>query len=183
MSGITLEITGMDGILGKLNKFNKTVQTDIKDEVAASALKIQSDAKKAAPVNIGTLRNSIYMKPNIKSATQYMFTVGSSASYAPYIEFGTGGKVKILPGYEDYANRFKSKSHGKFNDMVKALMEWGLKKGYIKAGKGARQHAYFMALKILRKGLRAQAFLTPSFDKEKPKLKARILNIIKNAKS
>ena len=182
MAGITLEITGMTGVLGKLDKYNKTVQAEVKDEVNASALKIQSDAKKAAPVNINTLRGSIYMEPNVKSLTQYIFAVGTEVSYAPYIEFGTGGKVSIPTRYESYANGFKGKSKGKFKDMLMALTEWVEKKG-IASGKKSKSVAYMIAISILRKGLRPQPFLIPAFEREKPKLKLRIEKILKNAKS
>jgi hypothetical protein len=66
--------------------------------------------------------------------------------------------------------------------MVKALMEWVEKKG-IASGKQTKSVAYIIALSILRKGLRPQPFLIPAFEQERPKLKLRILNIIKNAKS
>ena len=181
MPSITLNITGSDHLLKRFEKLNTKAKNEIKDEVNASVLKIQSEAKKRAPVNLGTLRNSIYVVEQTMSNNKYVFGVGSSASYAPYVEFGTGGKVRIPAGYQDYASAFKNKSQGKFNDMVKALMEWGIRKGYIKAGKGARQHAYFMALKILAKGLRPQPFLIPSFEQEKGKLLQRIEKIIKNA--
>jgi HK97 gp10 family phage protein len=182
MSAITLDIKGMSEAMAKFDKYKKIVQSEIKDEVAASALKIQSDAKKLAPVNLGMLRNSIYLKSNISSPNSFMFTIGASKKYAPYVEFGTGGKVSIPKGYENYAATFKTKSGGKFKDMVLALTEWVQKKG-IASGKQSKSAAYMIALSILRKGLRPQPFLIPAFEQEKPKLKARILNIIKNAKS
>lgn len=181
MPSITLDIANIGNVNKRFEKLSQDVKTNIKNEVKASALKIQSDAKKNAPVNLGSLRNSIYIVSEDKGSNQYVFGVGSNASYAPYVEFGTGGKVKIPPGYEDYAAQFKNKEGGKFKDMVLALMEWGIRKGYIQAGKGARQHAYFMALKILAKGLRPQRFLIPAFEAEKSKLIQRIEKIIKNA--
>lgn len=182
MATITLDITGMSDAMAKFDKYKKTVQTEVKDEVAASALKIQSDAKKLAPVNLGVLRNSIYLNTQNVSQGKFMFTIGAKVKYAPYIEFGTGGKVSIPKGYESYANQFKTKTGGKFKDMVLALTEWVQKKG-IASGKQSKSAAYMIALSILRKGLRPQPFLIPAFEQEKPKLKARILNIIKNAKS
>jgi HK97 gp10 family phage protein len=183
MASITLNIAGMDKALSKFDKFKKVVQDEIKDEVAASALKIQSNAKKLAPVYMGTLRNSIYLDSENVSQVDFNYTVGVSVKYAPYVEFGTGGKVSIPSGYESYASQFKKKTGSPFKAMVLAIMEWGLKNGYIKSGKGAKEHAYYMALKILKRGLRAQPFLIPAFEQEKPKLKSRIMKIIKNAKS
>lgn len=181
MAAITLDIMNIDSVNKRFAKLSNDIKTNIKDEVAASCLKIQSDAKKLAPANLGTLRGSIYIAEEDKGPNKYVFGVGSNASYAAYVEFGTGGKVRIPSGYEDYAAQFKNKKGGKFKDMVLALMEWGIKKGYITPGKGARQHAYFMALKILSKGLRAQGFLIPAFEAEKPKLIQRIEKILKNA--
>ena len=182
MATITIDIKGMTEALGKFDKYGKKVQAEIKDEVGASALKIQSDAKKLAPVNLGTLRNTIYLVEQSVSQSKFMFSVGASARYAPYIEFGTGGKVSIPAGYETYASQFKTKTGGTFKEMVKALTEWVEKKG-IGGGKNSKSVAYMIALSILRKGLRPQPFLIPAFEQERPKLKSRILNIIKNAKS
>ena len=182
MASITIDIKGMSEALGKFDKYGKTVQAEIKDEVGASALKIYSDAKRLAPVNLGTLRNTIFIESVSPAANKFMFTIGAKARYAPYIEFGTGGKVSIPAGYESYASQFKTKTGGTFKEMVKALMEWVEKKG-IGSGKNSKSVAYIIALSILRKGLRPQPFLIPAFEQERPKLKSRILNIIKNAKS
>ena len=182
MATITIDIKGMTEALGKFDKYGKKVQAEIKDEVGASALKIYSDAKKLAPVNLGTLRNTIYLVEQSVSQTKFMFSVGASAKYAPFIEFGTGGKVSIPTGYESYASQFKGKTGGTFKEMVLALTEWVQKKG-IASGKQSKSAAYMIALSILRKGLRPQPFLIPAFEQERPKLKSRILNIIKNAKS
>jgi HK97 gp10 family phage protein len=182
MASITIDIKGMSEALGKFDKYGKNVQAEIKDEVGASALKIYSDAKRLAPVNLGTLRNTIFIESVSPAANKFMFTIGAKARYAPYIEFGTGGKVSIPAGYETYASQFKTKTGGTFKEMVKALMEWVEKKG-IGSGKNSKSVAYIIALSILRKGLRPQPFLIPAFEQERPKLKSRILNIIKNAKS
>lgn len=187
MAGITYNITNIDAAFKKMDKFSADVQKEVKNEIAASALKIQADAKRAAPVNLGKLRQSIYMY-EINEGAKFAYKVGTNESYAPYVEFGTPGieskqNMKIPSQYADFAMQFKGRSQGRFKDMVKALMEWGLKKGYINPGKGAKQHAYFMALKILKRGLRAQPFLLPAYDSEKSKLTSRLKNIINNVKS
>ena len=180
MPSITLDIMNIDSVNKRFAKLSEDVKTNIKNEVNASALKIQSDAKKLAPVNLGTLRNTIYLVEENKGSNEFIFGVGASASYAPYVEFGTGGKVSIPNGYQDYASQFKNKKGGKFKDMVLALTEWVLKKG-IASGKQSKSVAYAIALSILRKGMRAQPFLIPAFEAEKPKLIQRIEKIIKNA--
>jgi hypothetical protein len=60
-----------------------------------------------------------------------VFTIGSKLSYAPYIEFGTGGKVTIPAGYEQFASQFKGSKGGTFAQLLKApLIEWVKSKGY-----------------------------------------------------
>jgi HK97 gp10 family phage protein len=182
MAGFTFDIGNLSEVIKKLNTLDAKVQQGVKDEISSSALNIQSGAKRLAPVNFGTLRNSIYLKEQIVEKG-IVFTVGAKASYAPYVEFGTGGKVSIPVGYEELAGSFKGRKGGKLDDMVEALMRWGIAKGYIQSGEGAKRHAFFMALKILKNGLRPQPFLIPAFEAEKPKLIKNILNVMKNVKS
>jgi HK97 gp10 family phage protein len=178
MAGFTFDITNLSEVMGKLESLDKRVQQDVKDEINASALNIQSGAKRLAPVNLGQLRNSIYLRErNIENG--YVFTIGSNASYAPYVEFGTGGKVSIPKGFEELAGGFKGKKSGKFKDMVDALTLWVRRKG-IGGGKD-KSIAYAIAISILRKGLRPQPFLIPSYESEKPKMISNIKKAIQNA--
>ena len=176
---------------------SEKVKTDIALEINASALNIQSNAKKNAPVNMGGLRNSIQLTEQIGGGKLF-YSVGSPLKYAPYIEFGTGGKVTIPSGYNDFANQFKGKSGGTFKELVLAIMDWVKKKGIVgtystktqrRTGSKATQNkqnqsvAYAIALSIIRKGLRPQPFLLPAYESEKPKLIAKIKQILNNAKS
>jgi HK97 gp10 family phage protein len=180
MGGFTFDITNISEVLGKLQSFDKKVQEDVKDEVNASALNIQSGAKRLAPVNMGQLRNSIYLKEQ-KVDKGFVFTIGASASYAPYVEFGTGGKVSIPQGFEELASGFKGKKAGTFKDMVEALTLWVRRKG-IGGGKD-KSVAYAIAISILKKGMRPQPFLIPAFEAEKPKMINNIKKAIENVKS
>jgi HK97 gp10 family phage protein len=180
MGGFTFDITNISEVLGKLQSFDKKVQQDVKDEVNASALNIQSGAKRLAPVNLGQLRNSIYLKEQ-KVDKGFVFTIGSSASYAPYVEFGTGGKVSIPAGFEELASGFKGKKAGTFKDMVEALTLWVRRKGI--GGGNDKSIAYAIAISILKKGMRPQPFLIPSFETEKPKMINNIKKAIENVKS
>lgn len=182
MGAITIDIKGMSEALKKFDKYTKEVQTEIKNEVNASALNIYSNAKKMAPVNLSTLRGSMFIDPVSTSPSQFQVTVGAKAKYAPYVEFGTGGKVSIPKGFESYASQFKTKTGGTFKEMLKALIMWVERKG-IASGKQSKSAAYMIALSILRKGLRPQPFLIPALEQELPKLKLRIEKILKDAKS
>jgi HK97 gp10 family phage protein len=180
MDGFTFNIGNLSDVLKSLHTLEAKIQQDVKDEINASALNIQSGAKRLAPVNLGQLRNSIYLKEE-KVNKGFVFTIGSSASYAPYVEFGTGGKVSIPKGFEELASGFKGKKAGKFKDMVQALTLWVKRKG-IGGGKD-KSIAYAIAISILKKGMRPQPFLIPSFEAEKPKMINNIKKAIENVKS
>ncbi len=118
MSSFNIDITNISDVLKKLDKFNEEVQQNVKDEVNASALNILSSAKRLAPIDLGTLRRSIFLKEKDLDNGGYVFTVGASrklAPYAPYIEFGTGGEVTVPKGYEELAILFKGKNLRKIN--------------------------------------------------------------------
>lgn len=180
MAGFTFDIGNLSDVLKRLDTLEAKVQQDVKNEINASALNIQSGAKRLAPVNFGQLRNSIYLKEQ-KVEKGVVFTIGSNASYAPYVEFGTGGKVSIPKGFEQLASGFKGKKAGTFKDMVQALTLWVKRKG-IGGGKD-KSIAYAIAISILRKGMRPQPFLIPSFEAEKPKMINNIKKAIQNVKS
>jgi hypothetical protein len=195
MAGVFFNVTQFDETLVKLENLTQKLKNDIIDETNASALKIQSEAKKNAPANFGKLRGSIHLKET-GEINKKVFIVGSDLSYAPYVEFGTGGKVDTQ-GYDEFASTFKGKAGGTFQEMLKALILWVKRKGItgtysIKTQKrtGSRKvqnkendsAAYAIALSILRKGLRPQPYLIPAYEIEVSLLKDRIKNII-NAKS
>jgi HK97 gp10 family phage protein len=197
MASITIDIKNIDKVLNDFKALDKNIAKGVKDVVNESALNIQSEAKKLAPVNFGNLRNSIYLKEFAENGG-FVYSVGAGVKYAPYVEFGTGGKVSIPNGYADYAMQFKGKTGGKFIDMVRALAEWVSKKGIsgtysVKTQRRTRNKstqnkqnmsvAYAIAISILKKGLRPQPFLIPAFEQERPKLVSKIQNVIKNAKS
>ena len=85
MAGFTFDIGNLSDVLKKLETLDAKVQQGVKDEISASALNIQSGAKRLAPVNFGQLSNSIYLKEQ-KVEKGIVFTVGAKASYAPYVE-------------------------------------------------------------------------------------------------
>ena len=188
-----IDLSGIPRLEAKLKDIQNNIATDLAKEISASALKIEKDAKRNAPVNMGTLRQSIHATSKDK-LTHY---VEVGASYGAYIEFGTGGKVSIPAGYESYAATFKGNKGGSLNDMIQALTLWVKRKGLagtysVKSGrrlggKATKESedeklARFLAIKILKNGIRPQPFLIPAYEEEKPKLIQRLKKIL-NAKS
>lgn len=170
--GFVVNLSGMDKIQKALQNIDKNLKVEVSNEINASALKIQSSAKRLAPVNFGQLRNGIALTKD----NDLTFTVESKASYSPYVEFGTGGQVSVPADFDAYAQQFKGGKGGKFKDMIEALMLWVKRKGI--SGKNDKSTAYLIARSILRKGLRPQPFLIPSYQEEKPKLIQRLKKLL-----
>ena len=106
---ISFKIEGLDALIKKLGKLPIQVEKEVANEVNASALAIQSKAKRAVAANStdkGRLLGSIQLK-EVNKGGKLIYTVGSALKYAPYVEFGTGGEVSVPAGYEDFAIQFK----------------------------------------------------------------------------
>jgi HK97 gp10 family phage protein len=170
-----VSLSGFKELEGKLNNLSTALKVDVGDEINASALNIENHAKRLAPVNLGQLRGSIAHSKD----SELTYSVAANASYSAYVEFGTGPQVNVPADFKSFAQQFKGKSGGKFNDMVEALTLWVKRKG-VGNGKNDKGLAYVIALSILRKGMRPQPFLVPAYEMEKPKLIQR-LNKLLNA--
>jgi HK97 gp10 family phage protein len=101
---IGVNLTGIDSLKNTIQKLDEKLTKEVSNEINASSLKIQSDAKKLVPVDMGYLRNSIVLDGELGALT---YNVEARMPYAAYVEFGTGGKVSIPSGYEEYAALFK----------------------------------------------------------------------------
>jgi len=111
---ISFRIEGLDALIKRMGKLAPEIAKEVAMEVNASALAIQSKARRNVVVDNGMLRNSIQLK-EINKGDKIIYTVGSRLRYAPYVEFGTGGTVNVPAGYEDFAYQFKGKGIRKIN--------------------------------------------------------------------
>jgi HK97 gp10 family phage protein len=114
---ILFRIEGLDALIKRIGKLAPQIAKEVAMEVNASALAIQSKARRSVAANSidkGRLVGSIQLK-EINKGDKVMYTVGSRLKYAPYVEFGTGGTVNVPAGYEDFAIQFKGKGIRKIN--------------------------------------------------------------------
>ncbi len=100
-----INLTGIKEVENALKTMDKHLRQDVGDEINSSALKIMSDAKRLAPIDLGFLRGQISIEP----VNDLTYEVEAKAKYSAYIEFGTGGEVRIPAGYEDLAKIFKGR--------------------------------------------------------------------------
>lgn len=73
---------------GQVEAWSQRKIKRIEDTVNASAINVQTGAKKRCAVDTGRLRSSIAIEP--ASGPGFVLRVGTKVFYAPYVEWGTG---------------------------------------------------------------------------------------------
>ncbi len=174
-SGFSVKLEGFDEVIAKLDV--KNLEQDITDELTAFGYDVERDAKQFAPVDEGFLRNSIAAVPG-----KLKVEVVVNCDYAAYVEFGTrkfaAAYVAVLPAdWKAFAATFKGPDGGTFMELVLRIKQWAERTGKIPP-----EAAYAKALKIVREGTRAQPYLFPAFENNRPKLIERLRALLKNPK-
>lgn len=97
--------------LNAFYKYLKDLEGDVADYVRAeiedSILAIETDAANDVPVDTGTLKNSIQSTPIKVSKNEITGGVEVGAEYSPYVEFGTGTRVKVPSELSAFASQYK----------------------------------------------------------------------------
>jgi HK97 gp10 family phage protein len=97
--------------LNAFYKYLKDLEGDVADYVRAeiedSILAIETDAANDVPVDTGTLKNSIQSTPIKISKNEITGGVEVGAEYSPYVEFGTGTRVKVPSELSAFASQYK----------------------------------------------------------------------------
>jgi HK97 gp10 family phage protein len=97
--------------LNAFYKYLKNLESQVSDYVRAeiedSMLAIESEATNNVSVDTGALKNSIQSMPIKVTKNEITGGVEVGASYAPYVEFGTGTKVKVPSELSNFAQQYK----------------------------------------------------------------------------
>jgi HK97 gp10 family phage protein len=102
---LSVKIEGLDETIKRLEKADKKVSETVHEVLKNGYKVIANEAKKNVPVKTGKLKSSI----GSTQISYLTFEIYAKEDYAPYVEFGTGGKVKVPAGLELYAIQFKGK--------------------------------------------------------------------------
>lgn len=174
-------IKGLEELDTLLKKYSGQLPDEVDAELSAGAEDIAATARTLAPVGVsGDLRRRI-----IVNHAPFIHEVVANVYYAPFVEFGTGKKVKVSAGLEQYAAQFKGPTNrGNINDFRKSLAEWVRRKGITGNARGKqsdddRYIAYWMSIRILQNGIKPQPFFFRSADAQYPKIIKRIEEILK----
>ena len=94
-------------LLKQIESFGVDAQRQAVSITNETANNMVTDAKLKAPVDMGQLRSSIGKTTARVGYNKSIFF--ANAPYSAYVEFGTGGKVKIPKGFDELAARYKGK--------------------------------------------------------------------------
>lgn len=134
MANFTIKVQGLEQINKLLAQLEDKAES-VKDVLNESALAVLDKAKSnlsSTPFaeSVGGIMQSGFIE---KSADGMDVEVGFNKHYSPYIEYGTGTKVDVPAGFENYAMQFIGKGikevnikphpyfHPALNDELKTL--------------------------------------------------------------
>lgn len=97
------ELLGLTQVLGKFDQLERQLTRDAATAVQETTLEIAYGAKRDAPVDMGSLQQSINTEYNARDLEGTVFV---NAAHGPYVEFGTGGLVEVPEGFAEMAAEF-----------------------------------------------------------------------------
>jgi len=122
---VKVEIQGLTNIKTKLSELASNLRDVVDAEIEEGARDFVIRAQTDAPVDTAFLKNHIAFK----KIGDLDYEIFSQSAAAAYMEFGTKGNYRPVPGAEQIAARFRGKGEGSFKDMVRAIIEWVRRKG------------------------------------------------------
>lgn len=107
---MSIQVQGIKQAMKALEDYAETKTEQLEKATQKATINVARGAKQNAPVDTGRLRSSIHRTSNRLNGTVF-----TNVEYAPYIEFGTGSKVDVPEGLEDYAMQFKGEGKRQVN--------------------------------------------------------------------
>lgn len=102
--GFNVSLEGLDATINRLKEKGRDVRAEVETEIKAAAVKTELNAVQNLAGYGGGLGNLL---GSIKANGEGLqWEIVAAKFYAPYVEFGTGSKVKVPSGLEDYAMQF-----------------------------------------------------------------------------
>jgi bacteriophage HK97-gp10 putative tail-component len=137
-----VSLTGLNQVKAQFESEMGNITKIVSDEVNAMAQDWVAGAVRDAPVDQGALKQAISFKP--VSGADIAVEIVAQKFYAPFLEFGTKGKYRPIPGTEAIAAQFKGYKGGDIQEMITMIARWIRKKGtsHAKRPRFGRQGKY-----------------------------------------
>ena len=166
---VRLQVQNIKNVEAALKKYGVEAVKDIGEVVKIKALTMVDTAQSLVPRNKSTLALSIKQQ----EITPLSYNVGTNEPYAPFMEFGTGAKVKVPVEFKSMADLARGRSKGSFKEGLESIKRWCKDKGIdIKL-------AYIIFVNILNNGIEAKPFMYPAFLEARRTFSKDIKQVIK----
>lgn len=165
-----VKVTGVKELVISYKKAGKDIQKECAYILSANAMIGRNEAVRNAPIAFGKLRQSIGIET---SADRLEQAVVVNADYAPFVEFGTGGKVSVPSEWQQMANGFRGQKMSN-DDILERLLDWCRLKGI------DEKYAYPIMISNFKEGLDPQPFMYPSWEKVKKQFSRDMINFMRN---
>lgn len=120
------KISGLNGVKAQFASGALNVREVVEQEITSMAKEWVKGAVRDAPGDQGTLRKGIsYLVVNNG------VEIVSNAFYSHFMEFGTKGKYRPIPGTEAIAQQMKGFKGGDLMQMLRMIVKWVHRKGII----------------------------------------------------
>lgn len=109
------KVEGMDELLKKITWAKTEIQQRADRIITATGSKIAREAKHNLRPQLKNNRGGLMGMIKMNYLKPLAVEIIANRTYAPYVEFGTGKKVKVPKGLEAYAMQFKGRGIRKVN--------------------------------------------------------------------
>jgi len=173
MTSFTIDITGLKELDKMIKKKSKKVISELDGFVRGAIDTAWLEAERKVPVGAnGFLKGA----NNTEKIKPMVHELRNNMPYAPYVEFGTGGKYE--PGeWDEFASQFEKSNYnpgGTFEEGVKAIEDWLKRKG------GDPADAKWVFYLILKNGIHPQPFMWPAYKVASKQLIQDITDYVNN---
>lgn len=164
------KVTGGDQFRRDLKRLEKETEGGVIRALEVAALEMLNAADPLIPVDQGQVRQQTGFRVDKTALKAFLY---SNAPHAPFVEFGTGSKVKVPPELAELASQYKGQKSGSFEDLLRSIQAWCSRKGIdIKA-------AYPIALSIAKYGISGHGFMYTGLQKGKSVFTRQIAKLVK----
>lgn len=171
MSKFTFQVEGLDKLQAKIKSLPKDVQEEVVGEIQAWGYDV--NAAQLALISQQKIQDQGALQQNTKAMpTKDGVELISNVYYAPFVEFGTGAKVKVPSEVSAYAAQFRGKKQGSFKDFVVKMRQWLKRKGY------NEKLAFIAALNKIKNGSEPRPYFFDPYFKKRKNLIERINKVI-----
>lgn len=165
------KITGGDKFRRDLKTLEKETRGGVVRALEVASLEMVNEADQRIPVDQGQVRQQTGFRVDRDALKGFLY---SNAPHAPFVEFGTGSKVKVPAELQELAAQFKGKKSGSFQDLLINIQGWCKRKGI------DAKAAYPIAMSIAKKGISGHGFMYAGLQKGKSVFTKQISLLVKS---